>query len=237
MAADPIPIDLRDVPGTSWHGALHVACAPLTAGDRLMVYSPEDPEYLLEAVDLGLRNSLAWTVSRSADGQWIAVVECRGAAPVRGIIDRLERDHLRLDGRLSAALRLVNAGVVHDSTDAVRGFGRALQAHLTIEDDLLLPALMGGRPPSSVEPGGVMLREHGEILQILMAIDACFLCGDPDAGEIGIYLGLLSGTLAKHEHREETQLFPVWAARLAGLPREQRDALDAEIARRLEDAT
>ena len=237
MEPDPIAIDLRKVAGTHWHGTLHVACAALAAGDRLTVCSAEDPEYLLEAVDLGLRNSLAWTVSRPTEGAWIAVVACRGAAPVRGIIDRLERDHLRLDGRLTAALRLVNAGVVYDAADTVRGFGRALQAHLTIEDDLLLPELMGGRPPSSVEPGGVMLREHGEILQMLMAIDTCFLCGDPDAGEIGIYLGLLSGTLAKHEHREETQLFPVWEARLAGLPQDRRNALDAEIARRLEAAT
>ncbi len=46
----------------------------------------------------------------------------------------------------------------------------------------------------------------------------------PQAGEIGAFCSILSGTLAKHEYREENNLFPEWRrawARLAAVEQKE----------------
>ena len=43
--------------------------------------------------------------------------------------------------------------------------------------------------------------------------------------ELEAFAALLSGTLAKHEHREESGVFPAWRARLEALAPAAREAL------------
>jgi hypothetical protein len=59
----------------------------------------------------------------------------------------------------------------------------------------------------------------------------------PDAWEVEPLVAILSGTLAKHEHREEQGLFPAWSARLAARPSGERDALLASVKARLDAGT
>ena len=46
---------------------------------------------------------------------------------------------------------------------------------------------------------------------------------------LALVVALLSGVLAKHEHREESDLFPVWAARHAALAPDAAEALLVQV--------
>jgi hypothetical protein len=56
-------------------------------------------------------------------------------------------------------------------------------------------------------------------------IDESLRAGDAGMGEAGTYCAILSGTLAKHEHREEQNLFPRWRVALARRSPEEVSAL------------
>lgn len=80
-----------------------------------------------------------------------------------------------------------------------------------------------------------MLREHDDILSQLAIVESALDESAPDAGEAAIYARLLSGTLAKHEYREENNLFPQWRAVLKTAPEAERAALAARVTKALEN--
>ena len=86
-----------------------------------------------------------------------------------------------------------------------------------------------------------MLQEHSELHVQLAAIEQCFAevprGSLPEAWEVEPFVAILSGTLAKHEHREEERLFPAWRARLATRPQAEQDALLQAVRVRLETET
>ncbi len=84
-------------------------------------------------------------------------------------------------------------------------------------------------PAPGFEPLDTMLREHEDLLAQLAVVEAAL---DDEPWELESYVAMLSGTLAKHEHREETGLFPVWDLRLAALDAASRAALEHAISAR-----
>ena len=83
-----------------------------------------------------------------------------------------------------------------------------------------------------------MLREHDELLAQLNVVEGCFAeapAGQaPEPWEIEPFVAILSGTLAKHEYREESQLFPLWAGGLLRGPPGEGDALHKAVRALLE---
>jgi len=73
-----------------------------------------------------------------------------------------------------------------------------------------------------------MLREHDELLAQLEEVEVALGEGVPEPWEVEPFIAILSGTLAKHEHREESNLFPRWQGAL--------DALAPDAAGELFDA-
>ncbi len=63
-----------------------------------------------------------------------------------------------------------------------------------------------------------MLREHEEILEQTALLESQFDEGVDAGWEVAPYFALISGALAKHEGREETNLFPHWSRALRSLP-------------------
>lgn len=70
-----------------------------------------------------------------------------------------------------------------------------------------------------------MRREHAEIAVQLQLIEDSLRAVDAGPGETSTYCAILSGTLAKHEHREEQNLFPRWRVALARRGEEEASAL------------
>jgi len=114
---------------------------------------------------------------------------------------------------LARTLRFLNRGDAAAATPVLREFTRALLRHLYIEDEVLAPFFGADGAPD--EAAAIMLREHAEIAAQLELIEDCLreiAAGTEDASA---YCAILSGTLAKHEQREEQNLFPRWRAQLA----------------------
>lgn len=102
--------------------------------------------------------------------------------------------------------------------------------------DLLAPRLSARTAADDAHPAGIMLREHDEILVQLRAVESALAETAPEAWEIEPFVAILSGTLAKHEHREESTLFPRWQAALDALAADAAGALFQDVRRALAGA-
>jgi hypothetical protein len=187
-----------------------------------------DPALVLESLNLQLRDALAWETAADA-GAWRATVRRRADTAPAGAIDALIRDHHRLDELFAVALRRVNANDLEAARPLVAEFATGLRRHLDVENELLARELPGVAAPDGTDHVAVMRREHDEILAQLAEVESALGADAPEAWEVEPFVAILSGTLAKHEYREEANLFPHWQAALARLGPERRDALLAAV--------
>lgn len=228
----PKVIDLRQEPTSRVRSAAFYALRDLRRGERVTLLTAEEPTLILEAVNLQLRGHLAWTAFPEA-GAWRAEVGLRADVPPRDVIDLLARHHAWLDGLFARALQLVNAGAMDQAAPLFACFSAGLRAHIAVEDGVLAERLPVPTQPAGDDPLSIMLREHREILSQLALLERCLTPGAPEAAEAGAFFAILSGTLAKHEHREENNLFPLWSRGLADLPPEERQRLLEDLQGRL----
>lgn len=229
MAAEPETVDLRDEPPSRVQTAAFCAVRELKRGESVRLLTAGEPSLLMQSLDLLLRNNLAWEVA-PADRGFVATVRHRADTRPEGVADLLTRHHKALDAVFARAMHLANAGEAADAAPLVPRFGDALKRHIAVEDQVLAPKLGVPRDPAGGDPLSIMLREHREILGQFALIEACFAADPPDAAEASAFFAILSGTMAKHEYREENNLFPLWSAKLAQLPREEAAALEREVA-------
>jgi hypothetical protein len=145
------------------------------------------------------------------------------------LFDFLGRAHAELDRELARILFFLNQGDAASATPCVRTFAAGLRKHVAAENEILAPYFAAARSRSPSDPAAIMLREHDDILSQLAMVESALDESAPDAGEAAIYAGLLSATLAKHEYREENNLFPQWRAVLAARPQAERTALAARL--------
>ncbi len=229
MTDSPETVDLRSEPGSRLTLAALAALSELARGQSRLLLTREDPGLLMAAVNLRLRDALAWETVASG-GCWRTTVRPAADTQPKDLIDALTRDHRRLDELLGRALRLLNAGDAGGAKKLLDVFAAGLRRHAGAENEVIAPAL---GPSGGFEPLETMLREHADLLEQLQAVEQCFAeapAGQlPQAWEVEPFAAILSGTLAKHEHREEGGLFPAWAAALAVRPAAERDALHERV--------
>jgi hypothetical protein len=221
-------VDLRQETDSRLALAALAAVRELRPGRALRLLTREDPALLLRSLNLQLRDALAWGSDLRADG-WEATVRLALDTPVQDALDALTRDHRRLDELLGRVLRRLNAGDAAGARSLLDAFAAGLRRHVEAENLIVAPEL---GPQPAVEPLEVMLHEHDELLLQLEEVEKCFAEASPavpEAWEVEPFVAILSGTLAKHEHREEANLFPIWAARLARRPAAEREALRQRV--------
>ena len=222
-------VDLCSEPASRVQGAAFYALKNLARGEVVVLVVPQEPALMMQSLDLQLRHKLAW-LSVEADGRWRVEVRHREDGAPRDVIELLARDHKRLDGLLVRALQSLDRNDVAAASSLLRAFAGALRRHMQAEDAVLVPVFsVSANAPVSDTAVAIMLREHNEIRGQLEVIEACFAADTPQAGEAGVFCAILSGTLAKHEHREESNLFPLWRAQLARLPAARRKELMARV--------
>ncbi|GIX27324.1 MAG: hypothetical protein KatS3mg123_1205 [Burkholderiales bacterium] len=231
MAETAKIIDLQGEPESRVRTAAFYALRDLARGERATVLTREEPTLVLEAVNLQLRGRLAWRVFPEG-GAWRAEVGLKEDAPPQDAIDLLTRHHASLDRLFVRALERVNDGAVAEAAPLLASFAAGLRAHIAFEDGVLALRLAVPASPAGDDPLSIMLREHREILVQLALLEECLAQEPPDRAEVGAFCAILSGTLAKHEHREENHLFPLWRLGLDRLPpAERRRLLDDLLAR------
>lgn len=219
-------VDLCREPASRVQNAAFYALKDLARGERVLLVLAQEPSLMMQSLDLQLRHKLAWDCVE-ADGQWRVEVRHRDDAAPRDVIELLARDHRRLDALFVRALQLLNYSDATGAAPLLRAFAGALRRHMQCEDTVLAPAFaVAGDPGSALV---IMLREHGELRGQLAVIEECLATDPPQPGEIDAFCAILSGTLAKHEHREENNLFPLWRGQWGRLPAAQQAELMARV--------
>jgi hypothetical protein len=225
--------DLRDErPGHVIGAALDCA-KTVRPGTTVTLLLGQEPSLLMASLNLQLRENLVWEVVE-ADGAWRVTVRHCGDVAATDVLALLTADHKRIDGLLAQALGRLNRGDTASAVPVLREFAARLQRHVAFEDGELAASL-GAAQAASDQPAAIMLREHREIAQQMALVEEALVAEPVDGAELGIYCAILSGTLAKHEYREEHKLFPLWRSALsrrgeserAGLLDRARDVLAA----------
>ncbi len=205
--------DLRDQPSAHVVGAALDRVKQVRPGVAVTLILAENPSLLMSSLNLQLRENLVWDVVE-ADGGWRATIRHRADVAATDVLALLAVDHKRLDGLLARALGLLNMGDADAAVPLLREFVAALQRHVAFEDGELA-VILGAARAAADEPPAIMLREHREIAQQLALVEETLAADPVDGAELAVYCALLSGTLAKHEYREEHNLFPLWRVALA----------------------
>jgi uncharacterized protein (DUF2249 family) len=227
MSAPDREVDLRTEPPSRVQTAAFYEVRDLAPGEAVMLVTAEDPSLMMRSLDLQLRETLAWR-SEAAEGGYRTRVQLRSDTDIDGTVDLLVRDHRTLDELFAKALRRVNANDVAGARELVERFAVAIRKHVELENTLLAPVLPRPRGPDGADHVEIMLREHDEILRQLAEVESCFTeSAAPEAWEVEPFIAILSGTLAKHEYREESNLFPHWHAALDAMDEARRGELFA----------
>ncbi len=210
-----------DLTGASGDGPLHTRVfyllRDLEPGRVVDLVIDEEPDLLMGAVNFQLRQRLRWEILEERTGCWVVRARHRDDGRAAGVMDLMVRDHERLDRLLVRLLAGLNAG----RAGALLGeFSLALRRHIRVENEILAPHF-GSLAGSAVEdPTAVMFSDHERILQELNLVCDATEGGDADPIQAAAYGAMLSGSMAKHEAREEREVFPRWEGiyRRAGAP-------------------
>jgi uncharacterized protein (DUF2249 family) len=215
--------DLRDERTGHVIGAALDRVKAVRPGVAVTLVLAQEPSLLMASLNLQLRENLAWDIVE-ADGAWRVTVRHREDVAAPDVLALLAADHKRIDGLLARALGLLNQGEPDVAVPVLREFVLALNRHVAFEDGELAVKLGAAKAPAD-QPAAIMLREHREIAQQLSLVEETLAFEPVDASELGVYCAILSGTLAKHEYREEHNLFPLWRVALSRRSAEERGAL------------
>lgn len=205
-------LDLCDQPGSRLRGGVLAAAESVGPGRPLELLLPEEPTLLLQSVNLRLGGRLGWRLRALAHGRYAVTLRLASETWTDDVVDLLERHHRVLDHLAARALMAANAGDYGATGPLMAEFAGEIGRHLRVEDEVLAPGLSASESESLAHPVAIMLREHAALREQIGAIQSCLAEGSAEAATL---LGLLTGTLAKHEHREEANLFPLWRAALA----------------------
>ena len=199
----------------------------LGSREAMHIWSPEEPTLLMAQLQHQMRHTLIWSVASDGLG-WLVHVRVRGAYEPLPLVDTLRRDHESMDLRLVNALALAAGHSWREAVAEAAHLDQALRAHILLENELLAPLASSKAPEATT----IMHREHDNIaLQLDMVAETCGSSED-QCQDLHIWLSLLAATLNKHEHREETLLFPIWERTIA--QRSDQKTLLAEVRRRLD---
>lgn len=223
--------DLRDERASHVTGAALDRVKAVRPGTAVTLILAQEPSLLMASLNLQLRENLVWDIVE-ADGAWRVTVSHRSDTAATDVLTLLASDHKHIDGLLARALGLLNQGDVDAAVPLLRAFVIALNRHVAFEDGELAVSLGAAQSPTD-QPAAIMLREHRDIAQQLSLVEEVLAVEPVDGSELSVYCAILSGTLAKHEYREEHNLFPLWRVALGRRSETERASLLQRAAKAL----
>ncbi len=230
MNARDNTVDLRHIAANRLQMAAFQAVMQLQRGERIYLLTRLEPTLMMHSLNLQLRHRLNWQVIEETPCQWRVSIRHREDVTPVDLMDILSRDHQRLDELFGLSLQLVNAGKVSEGIPLIMEFSDGLKRHVHVENDILVPVFRG----PDTGPVATMLREHDDILEQMTIIES--YCNDGasvPAWELSPFLAILSGTMAKHENREEQNLFPQWDLALRHASPEDKQVLMVQVQQEL----
>ena len=94
----------------------------------------------------------------------------------------------------------------------------AIRAHIDLEETVLTPMFSGAQPEYANSPMAVMHVEHEQILRQVDLIEHLLQDLETNRSDLRAWMALLAASLAAHEFREETMVFPRWDRQGKALP-------------------
>ena len=226
MSTREIDLTAEDL-NMSPHSYAFYELRELRPGESATLKMAEEPAILMKSLEIQLRRGIHWEVLEEGPPVWTVSVKRRDDVDAADLVDLLTRDHLRIDKLFAQALHLTNANKVEEALPYFRQFAEALRTHLGVEDEILVPRFELPRSPGGEDPTSIMLHEHQEILKQTVMMEELIDSGMGDAGMLAPFFAMLSGQLAKHEYREEENLFPHWKRLLRNIEGEEDELFKA----------
>lgn len=227
-------LDLRTTPSSQLQSVAFNAVKSLPEHGSLLLLFAETPDWVMQSLNLCLRNNLAWTVAKMVDESWEVLVRRAVEVPPTDVIDVLKREHKRLDALFAQVIHLTDRGRLDDAAQVMRAFVAGLRVHLDIEHGMLVAAIRTPTDAQGVNPSEALVQEHSEILHQSTLIELEFADPGSQVSTVSPLLAILAGYLSKHELREELVMLPIWKQALSRAPQAMQDALLARILKLLE---
>ena len=126
--------------------------------------------------------------------------------PMASISETLGEEHRRCDDLFTAAEGAVDAGAWEEAAARLAAFREALEAHLTLEEERLFPALEAAEPHAQ-GPTAVMRQEHRHMRALAEELGQALAARDRER-----YLGAAETLLVlmqQHNAKEEHVLYPM----------------------------
>lgn len=206
-------IDLRlREPGVPPQAHAYSALHDLADDEQALLICDEEPALLLRQLAHLTRDRLAFSVA-AAGRLWRIEVTPKRAMRATSVVELLKHDHLTLDTLLIDSLRLAESGCSDEAKTSGSIFIARLRRHIDIENRLVLERLRGQGERHLINELDLMQREHDAVLEQLQIIEQLLAAAALDVAELQTWTALLAATLAKHEFREETLIFPRWENR------------------------
>lgn len=204
-------VDMRlRPPGIPAQAHAYRALYDLATGERAVLTSDEDPALLLRQLAHLMRGKLSFDVKAAGRDLWQIEVALASDLVARTLVDLLKRDHVQLDTLLIDGVRLAEAGCVDEARVLARAFIGRLRRHIDIETRHILERMYEHGEQRIAHELSLMQREHDAVLKQLAIIDEVLDQPMLDVTALQTWASLLAATLAKHEFREETLIFPIW---------------------------
>ncbi len=221
--------DLTKTAASHLQTAVFYQIKDMPRGTAMHLLFADDPAIVLHSLNLQLRNNLRWEVSRTEEGNWLAVIHRAEDVPPVDVLDALKRDHKRLDAMFSQIIHLTDRNHLADAQTMMQAFTAALERHLAVEHEILAKAIRTPPNATGQDPTAAMMSEHHEIMTQSAMIAASYEEADAAPASISPLLAILAGYLSKHEQREELSLFPIWTGAIKHAPEAARTDLFARV--------
>ena len=197
-------IDVCGMPYAVAQPLIYAATIRLAIGQQVRVLADTDPSAMMRAVAFQLRDAISWRFE--TDGKlWQIDIRPRAEAEAKDVVDLLTWDHYRLDCQFADILAAANQNRITDAETLFSDYWIGLRRHVHLENNILGPILGGGEIKG---PLADMLLEHDSIIVQSKLVEETLM--EKDYGMLPAICAVLSGSLAKHENREENTLFPIW---------------------------
>jgi len=128
---------------------------------------------------------------------------------MRNIGEAFAHDHRRLEQAFEASAAHVGAAQWDAAATAFAAFRRGIERHMEVEERVLFPAVEGG---AETPLTAILRKGHRDLRVFFDELDDALKARD--AEEYGRIAASMRALLARHDEKEEAELYPAAQARL-----------------------